>query len=294
MFNAVWFVIDIVFPLARSLSDEQLKQEKKKGDAEIEECRARVAALPPHEKSLRKYSEVSEKLLEEEDNRRQSVEARLTSIMGLTSIAGTVVFSGIIAQATGKLPTQATLLKWILAIGAVYLTLQICSALLAAVSGLSRRAYPADRPRDLLPSSGVAPPSYLRSRIVELVKMVVEHRSENNEKVTQMAVAHRAMRNFLVGLLIVAFGTAYFALGDNPAEDFSKRIRENQELYLLLRGPQGPRGDPGPKGEAGPRGPIGRPCNTLQESCGKNSTSPRDAARPCVTPGAQLEQSSTC
>ncbi len=289
MLNAAWFVIDLVFPLARPLSGKQLEQERKKDAAEIEECKARVAALPPHEKSLRKYSEVSEKLLEEENDRRQSVEARLTSIVGLTSIAGTVVFSGIVAQATGKLPTQATLLKWILVFGAVYLTLQICSALFAAVSGLSRRAYPADRPTDLLPSIGETPPSYWRSRIVELAEMVVEHQSTNNEKVTQMAVAHRAMKNFLFGLLVVALGTAYFALGNQPPEDFSKRIRENQELYRLLRGPQGPQGEPGPKGEAGPRGPIGRPCNKLQESCRKNST-----ARPCASPGTQLEQSPIC
>lgn len=266
MLNAVWFVIDLVVPLARPLGGEQLEQEQKKGVSEIEECRARVAALPPHEKSLRTYSEVSEKLLEEENERRQSVEARLTSIVGLTSIAGTVVFSGIVAQATGRLPAQAPLLKWMIVIGAVYLTLQICSALFAAVSGLSRRAYPADRPRDLLPPSGEAPPSYLRSRIVGLMEMVVEHQSANNEKVTQMAVAHRAMKNFVFGLLVVAFGTAFFALGDQPVEEFSKRIRENQELYLLLRGPQGPQGDAGPKGEAGPRGPSARPCNELQES----------------------------
>lgn len=78
------------------------------------------------------------------------------------------------------------------------------------------------------------------------MEMLLDHRNENNEKVTQMAVAHRAMKNFVYGLLVVAVGTAYFALGDQPAGDLAKRIRENQELYLLLRGPQGPSGDSGP------------------------------------------------
>jgi hypothetical protein len=256
MSNALWLLIDLIFPLARPLSSGQLDEEKKKNDGEITECEVRVNALPQHEKTLRKYSETSENLLKEEEVRRQSVEARLTSIVGLTSIAGTLVFSGVIAQATGKLATHATSLKWILAVGALYLILQICSALLAAVSGLSRRSYPADLPRDLLPESGQEARGYLRGRIVNVAKMVTEHRFENNTKVAQMAVAHRAMKNFLLGLLTVALASTFYALKTDPIEDFARQVLDNEELYRNLRGPEGPRGEPGPKGDAGPRGHL--------------------------------------
>lgn len=263
----MWFLIDCIFPLSQPLGDDELRREKERREREIEECRTRVAALPSDEDSLRYYVEVAEKVLEGESARRQNVEARLTSIMGLSSIAGTIVFGGIVAQATGTLPTHSSSLKWIIATGALYLTLQLCSALLAAVRGLSRRAYSAETPTDLFPAKGVAVQEYLRSRLTQFAEMLEDHRSENNRKVSHMAVAHCAMRNFFIGLLVFAFAAASFAVLGHPADNLAATLRKNHELYEQLRGPQGPSGERGPKGDAGAPGPAGSACTNSPTPC---------------------------
>ena len=50
------------------------------------------------------------------------MEARLTTMMGLASIAGSIVFGSILALATGTLRAPSASLRWFIVIVAVYLT----------------------------------------------------------------------------------------------------------------------------------------------------------------------------
>ena len=253
--NIAWFFIDCIFPLAQPPSKIESQKQEEKLRKEAEECKKRIAALSEDEKVLNEYLLGCAKLLEGEDARRQSVEARLTSIVGLSSIAGTIVFGGLLAQATGALQVQRGWLRWTMALGGLYLAVQLCCAILAALSGLERQNYLTAQTRDIFPAlGGEARVIYLRRRINECVVEFADHEVFNNNKVEQMAVAHRAMKNFLWALLFIALMGAYGGITQSSrGDDLIERLRKDREVQELLRGPKGP------------QGPRGEPCIALPQ-----------------------------
>jgi hypothetical protein len=245
-------IVDWIVPRAEPLSAEKIAEIESRRKKEKEECDERIAAFPNDEKVIACYLADCSKLLDDEEARRLSVEGRLTSIVGLCSIAGTIVFGGIIALAARTLRIQAAWMRWVLAVGALYLAVQICTAILAAVGGLSRKGYLAATATDVLLATGETRPALLRRRINECLNMFWDHQDINNKKVTKMAVAHRAMENFLWGLLLIAvLGAGYGALA-RYEDPLVERVKKDRELQELLRGPQGPLGPQGPQGLPGP------------------------------------------
>jgi hypothetical protein len=120
--------------------------------------------------------------------------------------------------------------------------MQLCIAILAAVRGLSRKSYLATTATDVLPHGGETRPDFLRRRINGCFTLLWDHQDINNQKVTRMAVAHRAMNNFLCGLILIGVlgaGYAAFARYEDP---LIERVKKDRELQELLRGPQGPQG----------------------------------------------------
>jgi hypothetical protein len=82
-----------------------------------------------------------------------------------------------------------------------------------------------------------------------------------------MAVAHRAMKNFLVALILFAAVGTVAAIRAKPPDDaLIEALRKDHELNEMLRGPQGIKGDQGP---AGPKGDPGT-----------GKTSPRSPSKP--------------
>jgi len=250
--NAAWVIADCTFPTAQSLSKADAAAQDLQDQNELNDARARITAFPnPAPELVRKYLEDSIGLLDEDKDRRQSVESRLTSIMGLSSIAGTVVFGGIIAQATGTIHSPSTRFGWGMASAALYLTLQLCSAILAAVRGLSRKTFAAENSDSVLPQIGESEFDHYRRRAKTCMQILIQNRRQTNAKVTQMAVAHRAMKNFLLALLLIALAGAAFAVRTQGNNDIIETLRKNHELTELLRGP---------RGLAGPKGEPGTPC----------------------------------
>ncbi len=249
-------IYDLIFPVVCPLSYSQLKREVRILRDQKRDCAARVGAIPDAEEdNLVAYLGECSKLHDEENDRRQGVESRLTSISGLSSIAGTILFSGILAQAAGTMQPPTRLIGLAIAAGALYIALQVCSAILAAVRGLQRRAYDTEMAGGVLPAPTETRPAHLKNRINASVRRLGRNRIRNNEKVGQMAAAHRAMKNFLGGLIFMAvLGTVVAAR--NPSDNLTQKLRDNRELNELLRGPQGPKGDPGPPG---PRGESAQP-----------------------------------
>lgn len=252
--DALWFIVDRLFPLARPLSKAEVDAQEGRTRDELAKQKELVASLSKDPVVLREYLDECLKLLDEDSDRRQGVEARLTSVMGLSSIAGTVLFSGIVAEATGAMHAQSPLFRWGMALGALYLTLQLCSAILAAVRGLSRKSYNVATSGVVLPMKDEDRTEYFRRRILWCLQTLVSHRPQNDAKVTEMAVSHCAMTNFLVGLLLVALFCGWFAVRQNRGDDTIEMLQKNHTLYELLRGPQGPPGPSGPKGDPGPPG----------------------------------------
>lgn len=255
LIDVFWVVNDWIMPRARPLSKKESEEEQARQSNETAECTRRIAALPYDENTLIVYLGEFNKLLEAEQARRQSVEIRLTSIMGLSSIAATLVFGSILAQAAGTLRVQQVWLRWALAFGAIYLAVQLCWAIISALRGLERQAYLSDTTLDFLPiPSGEARSACLRRRIGRSLSLLIDHRSLNNGKVTQMAIAHRALQNFLWSLLVLALLGAYGAVTlSRHSDDLIERLKQNHELQELLRGPQGPQGAKGDTGSNQPQ-----------------------------------------
>jgi hypothetical protein len=138
-----------------------------------------------------------------------------------------------------------------MAIGPLYLVLQICRAVQASLCGLERRGYLAARASDVLPSSHETHPLWLRRQINLHTRRLGDVRSSSKKKVDQMALAQRAMRNFVGGLTLLAvIGTGFAFIARNPNDGLIQTLRKNYALYEMLRGPQGPKGDPGLPGPA--------------------------------------------
>jgi len=244
----IWLLIDLIFPVATPFTEQEAKREQELAEQEKQECETKAAALPDDTTVVTAYLSQCTALLSAEDERRRSVEGRLTSILGLSSIAGTIVFGGILAQASGTLGWQKAFLRDAMAVGALYLALQICSAILAAIRGLGRRGYSSVAASNILPVPKATSLDHLRTQVANYAKLLVDHRLQNNEKVSHMATAHRAMTNFFVALVIVACLGSYFAFTASPTNNLIQTLKTNHELNDLLRGPQGPKGDPGPPG----------------------------------------------
>lgn len=192
-----------------------------------------VAGIPSNEDHLKDHLESVEKLVEKEQSRRTSVDARLMSIVSLTSIAATVVLTALFSMAAGSMSLPQGISKWTLVLGCFYLALQLFAALFAAVKGLSRASYISETAVDLLPTSQLSHSYFLRRRIYNKFELLRQHQDVNNEKVSQMAVSHRAFLNFLVALVILAGAASLMALnrelpkeGSVCGEVLSKKISE--------------------------------------------------------------------
>jgi hypothetical protein len=246
-----WLLRDRVYPGLQPLSKEAADRELALAQEEQEKCDAQIKTLPDDDNLLTQYLSGCARLLDEAEDTRRSVEARLTSTIGLSSIAGTIVFGAILALATRTLHVDSFPLRLLITIGALYLVLQIFGAILASLCGLERRGYIAARASDVLPSSHEARPVCLRHQIALYTRRLGDERSNNRAKVDQMALAQRAMRNFIGGLTLLAvIGTGFALTARNPSDDLIQTLRKNHALYEMLRGPQDPKGDPSPPGPA--------------------------------------------
>jgi hypothetical protein len=246
----VWELRDRVFPLERPLAPEERLAQEHAISSRLAGREQRICSVAGNPDVVGPCLTALKTLLDEEDARRQSVDTRLTSIVGLSSIAGTIAFGSLLAQAG---TTHATMiLRWLLAIGSFYLTLQICGAILASIRGLQRRAYVVLDPDDVLPSDGEAPAHHACRQMTECVRALTQNQEENNHKVTQMALAHLALRNLLWGLLFLAVLVSSYSVTASGDDAFVERLKTNHELQEILRGPQGTQGPPGPTGQPGP------------------------------------------
>ena len=195
------WLVDRIFPLPQSLTPAERKADDERRRAQKNECETRIASLACHEKSLTGYLTAFAGTLERERHRQQSIEVRLTTVVGLSSIAGSIVFG---AMLTNNLHNAPILLHRLILSCLLYLILQIASAMLAGVRGLERQPYTEMTFEAILPSPDEDRSHHLQRQIRECFDILIQNQDRNNAKVTQMAIAHCALKNFTVGLLILA------------------------------------------------------------------------------------------
>jgi len=261
-------LLDYVFPMAEPLSKEDQERAAQR-------LRTDKARIPRAGRPLVDCLNACQGLLDKEDNRKQGIEARLTSVLGLSSIAGTVAFGGFFLGSSGMSRVQSATLRWSISAVGCYLILQICAAILAAVQGLSRRPYSSLTLSDLVARPGESRDAWLHRKAQSILEVLSDHDTQNNQKLTKMAVAHCAMRNFVCGLLVFTSLAAISAARVN-GDELVDRLKKDHDLNELLRGPQGPRGIPGPKGDPG------LPGNTHAPRAAASATGKRHNQSPCT------------
>jgi hypothetical protein len=141
-------------------------------------------------------------LFSQERDRRASVDSRLSAVLSLATPANALIV-GIIAFLTARetaFGVTATVL--VLLIG-VYIITQLVCAIRGAVRGLARRGYQEPTPSAKLPRADEQRADHLLRQTRESLQCLHDHRRNNNAKVTQMAIAHRAIENAVIGFLLV-------------------------------------------------------------------------------------------
>ncbi len=197
-------LIDRIYPRVTPLPAEEQNLCNQRERKRLADDRHRVSSL-----SGRSVGEIEtavkacEKLLDREVAIKQAVEARLSTILGLSTVASAisiVVLSTTIADKKSKLSELMIVVA--LAFG-FYVILQFMCAIRAAIGGLERRGYIALTPGDCIPNIGERLDSALCRHADALVESLHSHRNQNNYKTTQMAVAHVALRNVTGSVLLM-------------------------------------------------------------------------------------------
>lgn len=268
-------IFDGVWPHVYKPTREEMDQEKDKVTSRRLEYMSLLEQFEDgQDEDIEAALESLEKVEETELERRRSIESRLTAVLGMTSIS-TALFGALISL-QAKLGDSKSLdgLLWP-AIGAsTYGMTQLLLATRAAVNGLKRRGQIAMGIEDYLPAPGETQKERKIRTAKELVKKILDDEVTNCRRADRMEVAHVALRNFLVAMLLLAvFWPMGFLLSRkaSPSLETGPAIREilsNPVLIERLRGPAGSMGPPGPPGQppnAVP-GPDGtRKCPSTQE-----------------------------
>lgn len=274
-------IADWVFPWPSSLPADQLARDEDRRTKELALAQTRVKHA--NREALELSLEGLNALIEEDDARRTSVDSRLSAMVGLASIAATVVTGVIIAQVAGPFRITNEYGRWMTALLSLYLTLQLCLAMYWAVRGQARKDYWRESVADLLPVPRESPngapeeskEEVLRARVLSAIRRLHSNQGSNNQKVTAMAVAHQAAKNFASGMMcmcVVGFVLVVFFPTEHPVV---ATVRSDAEFRELLRGPAGL---PGPMGKAGPAGPPG-PQGPKGDSVAPEPTVPPDASQ---------------
>jgi len=190
-------------------------------------------------------------LCAEEQERLKSVEARLSGVLGLVSITSSLLIGGIFALVNGALSDSTRPVRVLACVALVYLSLQIISSTLAAIRGLGRATWIGSSIEDFLSPLGTGQAEQNRQAALRNCKRYLQMEDNINKKVTQMAVAHTAIRNFAAASVLIAVLGCGVVLFQQPGSAAAKAIRTNPNIQKLLQGPPGIAGQPGPKGDPG-------------------------------------------
>lgn len=195
--------------------------------------------------------------------------------MATVAISVTLAVAGLFFKE--GLPKNA-LVKSVLFI-TLYIAFQLVIAAFAAIKGLKRTNCQAVAAIEYLPKDSEDEVAMQKRLAKALFERFSDLHSIGNRAITQMAIAHTALRNVCLGvaLAIIVISFALFFRGPNndvAATDqrIINQIRSDPDLADFLRGPRGERGEQGVRGEPGPQGDPGPACSPAQGS----SVSPRD------------------
>lgn len=141
-----------------------------------------------------------------ESDRRRAVEAKLVAAGTVAPISVTVLAAVVTFATSGRTAQYTHSSVVAIAFAGLYASLQFLRATVAAVQGLRRRSYAAPRITDILNDATGSEDGYLTARCLDLAARIEQHREVTNGRVSDLALAHDAILNAIVGLVAaVAF-----------------------------------------------------------------------------------------
>ena len=179
-----------------------------KGDAEPDPQNRDYFSVK-HAHLLDKVDRILTSSLAQVEERRQNVESKLMSLFTLTSVLSAVVIAGLAAfSMLGAVKEASRILVWGAMLLVFYVVLHLLCLLWATASGLKRKSYKQLSPADIVPQDGETPNAY-QVRLLNLQANSLRWNEwVTNQKVSEMAVAHIALKNVLtaISILIVLAG----------------------------------------------------------------------------------------
>jgi hypothetical protein len=192
---------DLFWPTAPEVSKEEID----KLDARCLEEQRAVSELKDDEPALEQALDSSEALIVRERERATSVDSRLGSLLSMAAVATALVL-GTVTFLT-KSDDHLHLVGWSIVVVAAlgtYVVVQLLNAIGAAIRGLGRSSVEQDTFLSLLPDGKEA-------RGHHVVRVLHGHARTRrdlslriDDKVTCMAIAHRAMKNMTVAMVLGA------------------------------------------------------------------------------------------
>ena len=139
--------------------------------------------------------------LEIEAERRRAVEIKLIATGSVAPIAVTIMVAVATFLSPGRLQASVPV-GVVITLVAFYAALQFLRATLAAINGLSRKSYTVPTVSAILSASPETLVEYLRNASNDHVRRLEQHRETTNERVSQLALAHKSIRNAMTALAI--------------------------------------------------------------------------------------------
>ena len=183
--DGVWPTLD---PPSTNLADD-VEQPKPEIDADADEDVVRTV-----------YERLCAEL-ETEAERRRAVENKLIAAGSVAPIAVTIMVAVATFLSRGRLQESVSE-SAVITFVAFYAALQFLRATLAAINGLSRKSYNVPTVSEILPASTEALVGYLRNACNDHVRRLEQHRETTNENVSQLALAHKSIKNAVTAIVI--------------------------------------------------------------------------------------------
>ena len=144
-----------------------------------------------------------EAAVEADVDRMKSIDAKLMAVCAVAPICVTLLLAIVSFVTTQRPGTFTPSSVFGITALACYVILQFLRALLAAIEGLHRRGFLVPTPTSLWAQTDQESlDAYTLRACADLAERLHANRETTNDKVSHMALAHRAYRNALVGMLV--------------------------------------------------------------------------------------------
>lgn len=155
-----------------------------------------------HEELSRELSDAIE--------RKKAIDGKLSSIVSMAPIPVTILLAVMTFLTSGRVQTFTGPSIVILSLLAFIIALQFLRALVTAIQGISRMSY--WHTRVVLPTAGEPYRAYSEDSCASLLKGIESYEANTDEKVSQLALAHRSLKNavgwLMLAILVVGIVTA--------------------------------------------------------------------------------------